>query len=78
MLTDYVLEVGARITYSVEPAELKMEGNRKYDIWKAVHQVRVTEWSNGDITVGGINIGVKASRQKLDHDGSHKITVMGA
>ncbi len=35
LLTDYALEVGARITYSVEPAELKPEGSRKYDTWKA-------------------------------------------
>lgn len=79
LLTDYALEVGARITYSVEPAELKPEGNRRYDTWKAAQQVQVTsEWSNGDITVGDINIEVKVSRQKLDHDGSHKVTVMGA
>lgn len=56
LLTDYALEVGARITYSVEPAELKPEGGRKYDTWKAAQQMQVTsEWSNGDITVGAIN-----------------------
>lgn len=79
LLTDYALEVGARITYSVEPAELKPEGGRKYDTWKAAQQMQVTsEWSNGDITVGAINIEIKVSRQKPDHDGPHKVTVMGA
>ena len=79
LLTDYALEVGARITYSVEPAELKPEGGRKYDTWKAAQQMQVTsEWSNGDITVGAINIEKKVSRQKPDHDGPHKGTVMGA
>lgn len=57
LLTDYALEVGARITYSVEPAELKPEGGRKYDTWKAAQQMQVTsEWSNGDITVGAIKV----------------------
>lgn len=79
LLIDYALEVGARVTYSVEPAELKPEGNRKYDTWKAAQQVQVTsEWPNGDITVGDVNVEVKVSRQKPDHDGPHKITVMGA
>ncbi len=79
LLTDYALEVGARITYSVEPAELKPEGSRKYDTWKAAQQMQVTsEWSNGDITVGAINVEIKVSRQKPDHDGPHKVTVMGA
>jgi len=79
LLTDYALEVGARVTYSIEPAELKPEGSRKYDTWKAAQQVHVTnEWSNGDITVGDINVEVKVSRQKLEHDGSHKVTVMDA
>lgn len=79
LLTDYALEVGARITYSVEPAELKPEGSRKYDTWKAARQMQVTsEWSNGDITVGNINVEIKVSRQKPDHDGSRKVTVMGA
>lgn len=78
LLTDYALEVGARITYSVEPAELKPEGSRKYDTWKAARQMQVTsEWSNGDITVGNINVEIKVSRQKPDHDGSRKVTVMG-
>lgn len=74
LLTDYALEVGARITYSVEPAELKPEGGRKYDTWKAAQQMQVTsEWSNGDITLGAINIEIKVSRQKPDHDGPHKV-----
>lgn len=79
LLTDYALEVGARITYSVEPAELKPEGCRKYDTWKAVRQLQVTsEWSNGDITMGGINVEVTVSWQKPNHDGLRKVTVMGA
>lgn len=79
LLTDYALEVRARITYSVEPAELKPEGSWKYDTWKAARQMQVTsEWSNGDITVGNINVEIKVSRQKPDHDGSRKVTVMGA
>lgn len=77
LLADYALEVGARITYSVEPAELKPEGNRKYDIQKAARQVSITkEWPDGDITMGDVTVEVKVSQRKSGHNGSPKVTLM--
>lgn len=77
LLTDYALEVGARITYSVEPAELKPEGNRKYDTWKMSQQLPTTnEWSDGDLTAGIANMEVKISQQKSGHDSLLKMTLL--
>lgn len=52
LLTDYALEVGARIEYVVELAESKPEGNRHYvrQHLKA-HIPGMVEWTDGDMGI---------------------------
>ncbi|PST46240.1 transcriptional regulator [Bifidobacterium callitrichos] len=53
LLTDYALEVGARIGYVVEPAETKPEGARHYIYKKMQYTVPAfTEWKDDSVTVG--------------------------
>lgn len=66
LLTDYALEVGARIEYVVEPAEAKPDGNRHYlreEIRAVVNGV--ASWESGEFTferqIGRLRVESRAS-----------------
>lgn len=68
LLTDYALEVGARIEYVVEPAENKPEGRRHYVRQQChVELPASVEWTDGAFTAGPIAVD---ARVELRRDGA--------
>lgn len=65
LLTDYALEVGARIEYVIEPAEDKPEGKRHYMEWKSSGTVpAVEEWGNDYMTMEDVKYSVSFEMPK--------------
>lgn len=57
LLTDYALEVGARVEYVVEPAEAKPEGKRHYRELKHSETIPVMEsWGDNNVTFGNMRV----------------------
>lgn len=68
LLTDYALEVGARIEYVVEPAENKPEGRRHYVRQQChVELPASVEWTDGALTAGAITVDAQV---ELKRDGA--------
>ena len=78
LLTDYALEVGARIDYTVEPAETKPEGARRY-IYKEVKEYNVPvaiEWEKIGPSMGHANYSLTVeTKDEADAGTLNRITL---
>lgn len=79
LLTDYALEVGARIDYTVEPAETKPEGSQRY-IYKEVKEYNVpvaTEWEKNGPSMGHASYRLTAeTKDEADAGAPKRITLI--